>query len=1094
MKMRKAISLILAICMLATLLPTIAFANGEAVAPIVADFACADTSITGAYSLDKVVPKGFTIDLNNSVSGNSVRNDGSYIRMQFYVANNSTTGYAWPRINENGFKFTINVTADKAGYYAPEFAYKASNYGAVFTMYVNGVAADEIDTYVLGKDKVTSEQKVPFNTVYLNEGVNEISFRLTKTYKRSADAEGKTEAAKYDGFWFYPRKLTFTPASETPVPVEFLHDLPVGICKGQSIDFSMRIKMSDGTIKYFGKYDNDGKEITDVPVALSVTSEIGEVKNVVRTTGGVSASFSSQNAGDATITARAMVNDETVEKSYSFTVLDAELGETKLVLPSSMYIGDSAELTTEDTLTNNELFDIPNTYTVYTSSDEQVAKIEGNTLTALKKGTTTITATTTFAGVIKTDTVEVAVSPVPLSFVSLSLDKSVLPATRETNAAISVLNTKNEAFTEEYSVLYESSDTNVATVEIGEDKNKATIIGVSPGIATIKVTITTDGVTVIDEEQITVTKAPVISDLVITTNKDSYKIGDTGTFAVSGVMSDGISANDEELASLSFTYENDNEKVISLNAEEKNFVVLAEGDAEISAVAEIDGEKLYGRKVIKVAAQGSAIVANFAATIVGDGNVLAGSTTDGFRIIEDKSSTRGARVALEGSGLQVNHWVSPATAGKTWPASKDKNLMFTISVESEKAGYYSPELIYEAYNKSGAFAIYVNKQFAGEIDAYAAKQTKGVQRTATLNSVYLDYGKNEISFRLVKSYPREDSGKYDGVWLILNRLTLTACAETLSPEAFVCSLPGRICAGELLDLAVSVKMSDGSTKLFGKYAEDGTEITDTPISLSLTNGEGEISDISSISDGVKGSFLAKAGGTVTITASATVDGDVLEKPIVFEILDEKLKTTRPEISGTVFKDDVIELKTVNTLTNGEVWDIPSSYTIFTSSDPETAKIEGNSLTALKAGTVAITATTTLAGVTQTGSIEITILDEDVKTLDLTAGGSRHIRLTNIEGDTVPMFVKGITNKGAEVEFAPGDAKITYEALNPEVATIDDNGIITPVEPGNAKFRVKAIFRGREITSEVTLACAKAKSHSTYYTEDKKANAIENISK
>ncbi len=1013
MKIRKIISMLLALCMLTTLLPSVAFADGETettVDPIVVDFTktTLTTNVSGNTSYEGLTTLGYEINLNKSTT-KGVR--VNFVGNGLNTVHDCYTTYfvkdkAWPVAPKlDNLMTTINVEVATAGYYSPELIYGTHNSCGDFAIYINGQYAGEItDAW---DENVTTKTDMPartFNTVYLKEGPNEISFKCIAHRKEAGKETLRAQS------YLILNKLTFTYCDETLSATEFSHTLPArSMYFGQTADFSVCVKMSDGSTKIFGKYNEDGSEITTPYITLSETDGIGEITNMVQGSNTTTATFTPKAVGQAKIIASAYIGEELFERTILVNVRDEQ----------------------------------------------------------------------------------------PLAKVILNIDKDSIPATRTALASIELFDDEDGLFTSEYDVKFESSNPEAATVLKSEENPKGAIItGVAKGTATIKVTANKKGedkvVTV--EKQITVSDPPVIKELSLKLDKETYKIGEEGSFTLSGTMSDGLPATDEEVAKLNITYENDTAAVITLNADEKKFTTLTEGDAEISAIAEVGTKRIFARKIVRVFAQGTSVIANFAKTQLVVDKSLTDSVTEGFKINYENSTTRGAYVALEGAGLQVNHWITPASAGYAWPAYKDKNLMFTISVEAEKAGYYSSELIYEAYNKSGDFIIYINDQFAGFIQAYDETQTKGVQHTKKLNSVYLDRGPNEISFRCAKHYRKDSLGRLDSTWLILDKLTLTPCGEALSAKSFLHNLPEKICKGQELDFALSVKMSDDSTKLFGQYKEDGTEITETPISLEVVSENGVIEDIEQLQDGVKGKLVAQGSGTLQIKAVANVDGNLFEDTIEVEVLDETLNTTRPEISATVFKGDVIELKTVNTLTNGEALDLPASYTVFSSSNPDIAKIDGNILTAVGAGTVAITATTTLAGVTQTGSIEITILDEDVKTLDLTAGGSRHIRLTNIEGDTVPMFVKGITNKGAEVEFAPGDAKITYEALNPEVATIDDNGIITPVEPGNAKFRVKAIFRGREITSEVTLACAKAKSHSTYYTEDKKANAIENISK
>jgi len=989
--MKKVISLILTICMLTALLPTVAFASegsAESTASIVADFTkTGKTRPANPYSF--VVEDGFKIVTEKTTTKNvGAKWDGQGLQFCNYLYSRGTT--AWPADKSANQMFTVNVEAEKAGYYSTEFVYEAFSKSGEYSVYINGQFAGAVDAYDtnFAGGGATDIRTQKLNTVFLKKGTNEVSFRCTKHYR-----EG--------GTWFILDKLTLTYFGEELSVKSISHALPEEIYAGRTANFDVSVKMSDGSTKFFGKYNDAGKEITEAPVALSVISGDAELANLIQTYNGISGSFKGQGKG--TVKVKVTVKTD---------------------------VGDF----------------------------EDIIDIE-------------------------------LLGKQPLASVVLSLDKTSLPATRTTLATISVFDTNGDAFVEYYDVLYESLNENVATVTVGENKNEAIITGISEGKATIKVTVTADGVSKTDEKEIIISKKPTVGKLILTTDKNTYQLGQEGTFAVAATMSDGSDATEAELAELEFTYENDNEEVISLNASEKKFTAIASGNAEISAVAEIGGEKIYGRKVVNVIAEGDPIVANFAITVLGEGNTYTGAITNGFTINTEKSTAKGVRVKLDGVGLQVTHYVTPLQYEYVWPKVISKDLMFTVNIVSEKAGYYSPEFIYEAYNKGGEYAIYINEQYAGVVNAFDATQKKGVERKAQLNTVYLKEGINEVSFKCTWHGRRADSS-----WLILDKLTLTPCGDTLSVKKLLHNIPERMCKGQTVDFTVSAEMSDSSAKVFGKYNEDGTANTDTPISLSITSESGEITDVEKVSEGLNGRLTTKESGIVAIKAEANIDGTLFEDTFEVEVLDAELHSTRPDIQGTVFKDDVIELKTVNTLTNGEVWDIPASYTVFTSSNDKIAKIDGNTLTALGTGTVTITATTTLAGVTKEGSIDISIIDEDVKTLNLTAGGSMHLRLTGIEGDTVPMYIEGVTNKGAIVEIDNNNAEITYEVLTPEIATIDGDGNITPISAGDAKFKVTVLFRGRTIEGEATFASAKAKSHSTYYTTEKKANAVENISK
>jgi len=278
------------------------------------------------------------------------------------------------------------------------------------------------------------------------------------------------------------------------------------------------------------------------------------------------------------------------------------------------------------------------------------------------------------------------------------------------------------------------------------------------------------------------------------------------------------------------------------------------------------------------------IVVDFTKTTLPTGSAAntsyEGIETPGYEINTDKSTAKGVRVNFVGYGLNTVHdCVINGTyvKNKGWPDADDGtyNMMTTINVEVATAGYYSPELIYGTHNSCGDFAIYINGQYAGEItDAWdRTVSVKTNMPAKTLNTIYLKEGKNEISFKCTAH--REDASKTDGTlraqsYLLLNKLTFTPVDAAPTSVGFTSTLPAEVAKDDAVEFTVKPVMSDGTDMYFGIYDDEGTKITEMPITLTATSGT--ISNLTRTTEGISATFIASESGTATITATTTING------------------------------------------------------------------------------------------------------------------------------------------------------------------------------------------------------------------------------
>ena len=177
-----------------------------------------------------------------------------------------------------------------------------------------------------------------------------------------------------------------------------------------------------------------------------------------------------------------------------------------------------------------------------------------------------------------------------------------------------------------------------------------------------------------------------------------------------------------------------------------------------------------------------------------------------------------------------------------------------------------------------------------------------------------------------------------------------------------------------------------------------------------------------------------AEGSATITATLANHPEVTDTRKVTVVLPEKVAESF-EITledEEIYDVDVYKLVKVYEPANAL---LSLSYT---SSDEEVATVDGSgNVTTLKEGEVTITAVDSISGLE--AELTITILVSPA--------------LTGLEVKARSITTKEVVTLGVEPVPAHANYVATFEALTPEIATIDETGKVTPVTAGTAKFKV-----------------------------------------
>ncbi len=308
----------------------------------------------------------------------------------------SKGGRTWPTINDKTVMFTITVPMKAKGYYNVKFQGGKAKSFSDYYIYVDGKYAGEYSFYDATYGTAVLGEEKQLNTLYLDPGVKEyvkVSFRVAKTH--------------YDTTYMLPYKLTFTPVAEKPVISEIESEIQNEFVPQEDMVIESRVKMSDGSYHYFGKYDGSGAAAA---IGFTVESSDTNTAEVTKPTlaGDDSSTFSftikpkaaKQETIKITQTAKLDGSEKSFEKSI--TVVDDPLDRIQVRTEANEVLeGDKTKLIVKNILkSGRELGNTANAVTTFTPSELtlDIADVKDGVLETYKSGTATINVKTAFAG------------------------------------------------------------------------------------------------------------------------------------------------------------------------------------------------------------------------------------------------------------------------------------------------------------------------------------------------------------------------------------------------------------------------------------------------------------------------------------------------------------------------------------------------------------------------------------------------------------------------------------------------------------------------------------------------------------------------
>ena len=262
--------------------------------------------------------------------------------------------------------------------------------------------------------------------------------------------------------------------------------------------------------------------------------------------------------------------------------------------------------------------------------------------------------------------------------------------------------------------------------------------------------------------------------------------------------------------------------------------------------------------------------------------------------------------------------------------------------------------------------------------------------------------------------------------------------------------------------APATTISTGATTQLSASTKDqfGAAIVATVTWSSSAPGTASVSGGSGLVTGV-------AGGTATITASATAGGVTVTANVLITVVPPVLTTVTINAPATsVAVPGTIQLTATTKDQNGAV--IAATVT-WSSSASGIAGVGSTTglVTGVAAGSATITASATAGGVTVTSSVQITVTQPPVLTsVTISAAGS-----SVSVGGTLQFTASPKDQNGSAIA-----ATLTWNSSVPANATISNSGLVTGVGAGTTSITVSATAGGVTKGSAPTVVTVTAISY------------------
>ncbi len=773
--------------------------------------------------------------------------------------------------------------------------------------------------------------------------------------------QNATEIATYTGTAQSTDTITVSPTT-CPVTLSI-----TGLNTSNSIDIGETISPTQV------KITNNGWSLQQTPIQLSDVKWTSSDPAIF--TVNANGTVKGISAGTATLTAS--LGD--FSKTYTITVNPEEsisLNKTS----STLWVGNTDTLSVSYIPEGSEQGTIS-----WESSNPNVATVNSNgKITAVSKGTTTITATASKSG--KTAKCEVTVNQ-PYTGMTLNTNSITLDKSKTANIEVTTIPTQAD---ETASITFKSSNKDIATVD-----SNGTVTGVNAGTTQIIVTVKTNS---------TQQTFEAVCDITVQAHIESITI-DNGDLTLYKGQTEALNVSfnpDDFVESKALEWTSDNTSVATVTQDDQgNTIVkaIAPGTANITAktvngitdtitvtvpTVKIDTLTLNKNKTSIEKGQNETLIAT----------ILPENTTEDTTITWESSKENIATVDQNGNITAIAPGTTTITASTLSGLTAKCEVTVTCALESISLSSKNENLI-----------------------ANGTKKT--VQLTVSKNPTDADPSIDDVQW----TSGNDDIATVDENGLVTavapGTVIITA---TLDGKTDTCSI---IVDTELKSVTIEnqAQTLELVRKQTGKLnvilnPENATII---PTATWKSNNE----DIATVDE--NGVVTAIAPGTAIITVDYG-NGIIASRNVeVTEILANSI-TINNKVESMLI-NDIIKLGA--TLTPADATDNIN----WTSSDESILKVdqEGN-VTALKAGKATITVSTD-SGLTD--SIEIEVTEKHIDSIIVSVSDDSIIEGANTQ--------VGVTFNPTNITDIIEST--TYEVSNPSIATVDENGLVTGLKAG-----------------------------------------------
>ncbi len=633
----------------------------------------------------------------------------------------------------------------------------------------------------------------------------------------------------------------------------------------------------------------------------------------------------------------------------------------------------------------------------WTTSDASIATVDENgVVTAVTVGKATITATTV-NGLKATS--EITVVATPAASITLNKTEATLKATE----TVSLEATVAPDTTTDKSVIWSSSDSNIATV----DEN-GVITAVAVGKATITAT-TANGLKA--ECEITVVESLAAS---ISLNKSEATLKATETVSLEATI------GPETTTDKTVTWTTSDDSIATVD-ENGIVTAVAVGNATITATT-ANGLKATCEITVAETPASGIVIDKDALGITGDNLEMRVGDTKTINVSVEPATTTDKSVTFSSSNAEV---ATVYTDGKVTALALGETTI-TITAKSGVSTTINVTVV-----ATPAASITLNKAEATlkATETVALEATVGPE-TTTNKSV--TWSTSDASIGTV-----DENGVVTAV--AVGKATITATTANglkATCEITVAETPasGIVIDKDALGITGNnLEMRVGDTKTINVTVEPATA-TDKTITFSSSNAE-----VATVDADGKVTALALGETTITITARSGVSASIT----VNVVATSAASITLNKIEATLKATETVALEaTIDPETTTD-----KSVT-WSTSDASIATVdEDGVVTAVAVGNATITATTANG---LKASCKITVAETPASgiVIDKDALG--------IMGDNLEMRVGDSKTINVTVEpTTTTDKTVTFASSDPAVATVDADGKVTALSLGETTITITA---------------------------------------